>query len=58
MVTSREVTMFVHGKPEDPLIRELNHQLAADLAEAEPVTAPYNLSAWERLGALVGKYVW
>ena len=58
MLTSREVTMFVHGKPEDPLIRELSHQLAADLGESEPVTAPFNLRVWERLGALVGKYVW
>lgn len=58
MLTSREVTMFVHGKPEDPLIRKLNHQLAADLAESVPVTAPFKLSTWERLGAVVGKYVW
>ena len=58
MRTSREVTMFVHGTPDAPFIRDLNLQLESDISVAEQVTAPFRLGAWQRMGAVVGKYVW
>ena len=58
MRTSREVTMFVHGTPDSPFIRKLRRQLDSDMAMAEQVTDPFTLGGWQRLGAVVGKYVW
>jgi len=58
MLTSRELTMFVHGTPETEFIRVLRRQLDSDLSSSEPVRQPFQLSTWERLGAVVGKYVW
>ncbi|MFC1516082.1 phosphatidylserine/phosphatidylglycerophosphate/cardiolipin synthase family protein [Thermodesulfobacteriota bacterium] len=58
MLTSREVTMFVHGEPDDPFIKELRDRLEADMAESEEVTHPFDLGVSDKLKALLGKYIW
>jgi cardiolipin synthase len=58
MRTSREVTMFVHGKLDDPFVKRLREQLGADMAESEQVMIPFKLSASEKVKALFGKYLW
>lgn len=58
MLTSREVTLFVHGRPEHPLIMRLHQQLLADMAESEDVTAPYIIDFTTSIKAKMGKYVW
>jgi len=58
MITKREVTMFAHAGPDNPFIRKLRLQLDSDMAMAEQVTGPFKLGTWQRLGAIVGKYVW
>ena len=58
MRTSMEVTLFIHGEPETRFIRELRERLEADIGESELVSRPTELSYYERLKALVGKYVW
>ncbi|UCG14715.1 MAG: phosphatidylserine/phosphatidylglycerophosphate/cardiolipin synthase family protein [Deltaproteobacteria bacterium] len=58
MLTSREVTLFVHGAHDDLFINELQERLVADMAESEQVLEPYQLSFTDKVKALVGKYVW
>ncbi|MBW1840468.1 MAG: hypothetical protein JRI75_01555, partial [Deltaproteobacteria bacterium] len=58
MLTSREVTMFVHGKPDDPFIKELHNRLEADMAESEEVTHPFDLGISDKVKAFLGKYIW
>ncbi len=58
MKTSREVTMFVHGKPDDPFIKRLRERLEADMAESEEVMTPFKLGASGKIKALFGKYLW
>ena len=58
MKTSREVTMFVHGKPDDPFIKRLRERLGADMAESEEVMTPFKLGASGKIKALFGKYLW
>ena len=58
MLTSREVTLFVHGKRDDLFIHKLHDQLVADRAKSKPVSKTFDLSFTDRLKALVGKYVW
>lgn len=58
MLTSREVTLFVHGKRDDLFIHKLHDQLVADMAKSKPVSKTFDLSFTNRLKALVGKYVW
>ncbi len=58
MKTSREVTMFVHGSPEDPFIKRLREQLEADLVKSEEVQTPFKLSVTEEIKAFFGKYLW
>jgi len=58
MKTSREVTMFFHGKPEDPFIKRLHEQLEADLAESEEALIPFKLSVAGKIKAFFGKYIW
>jgi cardiolipin synthase len=58
MVTSKEVTLFVHGEPSAAFIRELHERLAADIAESELVLEPFDLSFSGEIKAVVGKYVW
>ncbi|MFC1788533.1 phosphatidylserine/phosphatidylglycerophosphate/cardiolipin synthase family protein [Thermodesulfobacteriota bacterium] len=58
MKTSREVTMFVHGQPDDPFIKRLRERLGADMAESEEVMTPFKLGASGKIKALFGKYLW
>jgi phosphatidylserine/phosphatidylglycerophosphate/cardiolipin synthase-like enzyme len=58
MLTSKEVTLFVHGERDAKFIRELRDRLEADIAESEPITTPYQLSFFDRLIAAVSKYIW
>jgi phosphatidylserine/phosphatidylglycerophosphate/cardiolipin synthase-like enzyme len=58
MKTSREVTMFVHGKPDDPFIKVLRQRLLADMAASKEVMTPVKLDASEKIKALFGKYIW
>jgi phosphatidylserine/phosphatidylglycerophosphate/cardiolipin synthase-like enzyme len=58
MITSREVTMFVHGLTDDPFIRELREQLLSDMAESKEVMTPFKLGTSEKIKALFGKYLW
>ncbi len=58
MKTSREVTMFVHCKPDDPFIKRLRERLEADMTESEQVMTPFKLGASEKVKALFGKYLW
>jgi hypothetical protein len=58
MKTSREVTMFVHCKPDDPFIKRLRERLEADMTDSEQVMTPFKLGASEKVKALFGKYLW
>ena len=58
MLTSKELTVFVHGTKDDPFISELRGQLAADLSKCERVLAPFELSFSEKIMAVAGKYIW
>jgi phosphatidylserine/phosphatidylglycerophosphate/cardiolipin synthase-like enzyme len=58
MLTSREIVLFARGRKEEPFIQQLRDQLAADLSASKRVTAPFKLSAGERIKALAGKYIW
>lgn len=58
MLTSREVTLFVHGKIDDPFIRKLNDQLVSDIAESKQVLKPFHFGFTDRVKALAGKYMW
>ena len=58
MVTSKELTLFVHGKKNDPFIKTLRDQLTENIRQSEPVKTPFTLSAAERVMAVAGKYIW
>lgn len=58
MLTSKELTVFVHGTKDDPFISALRIQLVADISECEQVLEPFKLSFSERIMAVVGKYIW
>jgi len=58
MLTSKEITLFVHGVSTSPFIRELREQLEADIAVSEEVVKPFKLGLPAKVKAVVGKYVW
>ena len=58
MLTSKEITLFVHGVSTAPFIRELREQLEKDITVSEEVTKPFNLGLAGKVKAVVGKYVW
>ena len=58
MVTSKELTLFVHGKKNDPFIEKLRDQLAKNISQSEQVTKPFEFSAAEWIMAVAGKYIW
>ncbi len=58
MITTREVNLFVHGKPSDRFIKRLKTQLESDINESEEVTEPFELGIRDRVYAFAGKYVW
>ena len=58
MLTSKEITLFVHGVATSRFIRELREQLESDMAVSEEVLQPFELGPLEKIKAVVGKYVW
>ncbi len=58
MLISREITLFAHGKRDEPFIKELRDQLEADIALSEQVLQPFELSFTNKLKGMVGKYLW
>lgn len=58
MVTSKELTLFVHGKRNDPFIKTLRDQLTINISQSEQITTPFELSAVEWVMAVAGKYIW
>jgi cardiolipin synthase len=58
MLTSREVTLFVHGDRDSRFIRELRDTLEADIAASNRITEPYPLGVFDRTIAAVSKYIW
>ena len=58
MVTSKELTLFVHGTRSDPFIQRLRDQLVEDIRQSELLTKPFRLSVAERMMAVAGKYTW
>jgi phosphatidylserine/phosphatidylglycerophosphate/cardiolipin synthase-like enzyme len=58
MLTSREITLFAHGRRDEQFIKELREQLEADIALSEQVLKPFELSFTDRLKGMVGKYLW
>jgi hypothetical protein len=58
MNISREVALFVHGTQDDPFIKKLRNQLAADIAESKSVSKTFDLNFTDKVKALAGKYVW
>jgi cardiolipin synthase len=58
MLTSKEITLFVHGVSTSPFIRELREQLEKDIAVSEKVAEPFELGALGKINAVMGKYVW
>ena len=58
MLTSKEITLFVHGVSTAPFIRELREQLETDIAVSEEVIKPFKLGSLAKVKAVVGKYVW
>jgi cardiolipin synthase len=58
MLTSKEITLFVHGVPTAPFMRQLREQLEADIAVSEEVVKPFKLGLPAKVKAVAGKYVW
>jgi cardiolipin synthase len=58
MLTSKEITLFVHGDATSPFITKLREQLEADIAVSEEVLQPFKLGLPAKIKAIVGKYVW
>jgi cardiolipin synthase A/B len=58
MLTSKELTLFVHWKSDAPFIQKLRDQIDADLAKSVEVKESFNLSTKDRIMGFVGKYVW
>jgi cardiolipin synthase A/B len=58
MLTSKEITLFVHGDATSPFIRKLREQLETDIAVSEEVLQPFKLGPLAKIKAIVGKYVW
>jgi cardiolipin synthase A/B len=58
MLTSKELTVFVHGNPDEPFLQRLRAQIDADLEKSTEVRESIHLSVMDRINAIVGKYVW
>ena len=58
MVTSKELTLFAHGKKNDPFIEKLRDRLIKNIGQSEELKKPFKLSYVEKIMAFVGKYVW
>ncbi len=58
MLTSREVMLFVHGRPGHPLVTRLRSQLVTDMLKSEPVSRPYEIDFVTSFKAVVDKHLW
>jgi len=58
LLTSKEITLFVHGLSTSPFIRELREQLETDIAASVEVVKPFKIGPLAKVKAVVGKYVW
>ena len=58
MITTREVTMFVHGQPDALFISRLREQLEQDMKESEKVIEPFELGTTDHARATLDKYLW
>jgi cardiolipin synthase A/B len=58
MLTSKELTVFVHANPDEPFLQRLRTQIDADLAKSTEVRESFQLTIKDRINAVVGKYVW
>ncbi len=58
MLTSKELTLFVHANPDEPFLQKLRNQMDADLAKSSQVLESFKLSIMDRFLGLIGKYVW
>jgi cardiolipin synthase len=58
MITSKEITLFVHGVATSRFISELRGQLQTDIAVSEEVLQPFKLGPLDKIKSVVGKYVW
>ena len=58
MVTSKELTLFAHGRKDDPFIQTLQRQLTQDIRQCRRVDKPFKLSFIETIMAVAGKYIW
>lgn len=58
MLTSKELTVFIHGAKNDAFISALRSQLKADISKCEQVRLPFELSFSEKIKAIAGKYIW
>ncbi|HBH60628.1 MAG TPA: hypothetical protein DDX85_02560, partial [Nitrospiraceae bacterium] len=58
MLTSKELTLFAHVKPDSPISKKLREQMEADLAQSSEVRERFRLSFRDRIKATLGKYLW
>lgn len=58
MLTSKELTVFVHANPDEPFLQRLRGQIDEDLAKSTEVKETFQLTVIDRIMALAGKYVW
>lgn len=58
MLTSKEVMLFVHGKPDHPLVARLRRQLEADLLKSETVDLAFDLDFVSVIKAKIDKHLW
>ncbi len=58
MLTSKELTVFVHANPDEPFLKRLREQMDADLAKSTKVLESFPLTMKDRIMAVAGKYVW
>ena len=58
MLTSKELTVFVHAKSNEPFLQRLRAQMEADLAKSSEVQESFHLTMKDRMMGVVGKYVW
>ncbi|HEY7161717.1 MAG TPA: phosphatidylserine/phosphatidylglycerophosphate/cardiolipin synthase family protein [Acidobacteriota bacterium] len=58
MLTSKELTLFVHWNQDAPFIQKLRDQMDDDLAKSTQVSKSFNLTIKDRIMGFAGKYVW
>ena len=58
MITTREVTLFVHGQPDALFVSRLRNQLEQDMKESEKVVEPFELGPTDHARAILDKYLW